>query len=303
MFRHRTVCLLSLIVAMANCQAPAQDVINVREHLESDRPEAWAMNYFTSVTLLAGLSVPREREPGSIEGGAELGWIPALSEEERTIGFNGTKQEDLNKAPLFARPRVTFGLPGNFALTASFLPPVRVFGLKPSLLAFALERPLYVADPWTLGMRLYAQFGKAEGAITCSGDVVKFPPGSVENPYGCEEKSADEATQRYAGIELSAAYRIERMGGISPYVTVAGNFLDTEVQVHARTFGVLDRTRLNSETWTFSASAGAAYPLADRLTVSIGMFYTPLSVVRPPAASNQNDGLFNVRALLLYQFH
>lgn len=261
------------------------------------------MNYFTSVSLLAGLGVPHSREAGSVEGGAELGWIPGLSAEQRQVGFNGTKEEDLNKAPLFARPRVTIGLPGQVALTLSYLPPIRVFGLKPNLFAFALERPLYESDPLTLGVRLYGQIGRSEGAITCWGDVVKFPPGSAENPYGCEETSADQATQRYAGLELSGAYRTERLQGLTPYVAVAGNFLDTKVRVHARTFGILDRTRLVSQTWTYSASAGVTYPLADRLTLSVGMFYSPLWVTRPPASFSQNDALLNVRALLTYCFH
>jgi hypothetical protein len=281
--------------------APAQDVIKETERLNSDRPEAWAMNYFTSITLLAGLSVPRSREFGSIEGGAELDWIPELSPEQRRVGFNGTKEEDLNKAPIFARPRVTLGLPGRFALTLSYLPPIRIFGLKPNLFAFALERPLYEREDWTFGLRLYGQIGDVEGAITCPGSVAKFPPGSPENPYGCEGKSADKSTQSYAGLEFSGAYRIEKLGGLTPYLAVAGNFLDTEVRVHAQTFGVLDRRHLESQTWTFSFSAGVAYPLADKLTLSVGMFYSPLWVIRPPATSSENDGLVNVRALLTYQ--
>jgi len=260
------------------------------------------MNYFTSVTLLAGLSVPHSREFGAIEGGAELDWIPQLSPAQRQVGFNGTKEEDLNKAPIFARPRVTFGLPGRFALTLSYLPPIRIFGVKPNLLAFALERPLYESDPWTLGVRMYGQIGDVEGAITCPAEVAKYPPGSPENLYGCENKSADKSTQRYAGLEFSGAYRIEQLGGLTPYIAVAGNFLDTEVRVNARTFGVLDHSHLVAETWTFSLSAGFAYPLVDKLTLSVGMFYSPLWVTRPPATSTENDPLINVRALLTYQF-
>lgn len=282
-------------------QALAQEVIGETERLDSDRPEAWATNYFTSVSLLSGLSVPHSREPGSVEVGIELGSVPKLNQEQRRVGFNGIKEENLNQADLFGRPRITIGLPGRTALTLSYVPPIRIFGLKPNLFAFALERPLYEADPWTVGVRLYGQVGNVKGPFTCSGDVARFSPGSAENPYGCEEKSADRATQRFAGLELSGAYRIERLRGLTPYVTVAGNFLDTKVQVRARTFGILDRSRLVSDTWTFSAGAGVVYPLARGLTLSAGMFYSPLSVIRPPATSRQNDALLNVRALLAYR--
>ncbi len=261
------------------------------------------MNYFTSATLLSGLSVPRSRAPGSIEIGAELDWIPQLSSAQQRVGFNGTKDEDLNKAPIFGRPRVTIGLPWQFALTLSYVPPIRIFGIKPNLFAFALERPLYAHNSWTIGMRLYGQIGSAEGAFTCPGEAVQFSPGSPGNIYGCEKKSADKSFQHYAGFELSGAYRIERLRGLTPYIAVAGNFLDTQVNVNAQTFGILDRTRLKAETWTFSASAGMAYPLTNKLTLSVGMFYSPLWVTRPPATSSQNDALFNVRALLSYQLN
>lgn len=297
------ICLTCLMVTVSSDRASAQIVIKETEFLHSERPEAWAMNYVTSATLLSGFGAPRSRAPGSIEVGAELDWIPQLSSEQRRVAFNGTSEADLNKAPIFGRPRVTFGLPGRFALTLSYVPPIPVFGLKPNLFAFALERPLYERDAWIVGMRLYGQIGTVEGAFTCSGDVVKFSPGSPENIYGCEKKSADQSSQHSAGFELSGAYRIERLRGLTPYIAVAGNFLDTRVQVKAQTYGILDRNRLEAETWTFSASVGATYPLAKRLMLSVGMFYSPLWVTRPPAASSQNDDFINVRALLMYQLN
>jgi len=261
------------------------------------------MNYFTSITLLSGLSVPHSRRMGSVEIAAEAGWIPFLSKGERTVGFNGTKEEDLNHARIFARPRVTIGLPWRAALTLSYVPPVRIAGMKPHLFAFALERPLYERDPVTVGARFYGQVGEVKGPITCYDDVVRFPPGSLENPYGCEEESNDRAGQNYLGLEISAAWRLEHLGGLTPWAAVAGNYLDTEAQVNALTFGVRDRSLLTSESWTFSASAGAGYPLSDRVQVSLGLFYTPLPVERPTSTSRDNDALFNVRALISYQFN
>ena len=53
--------------------------------------------------------------------------------------------------------------------------------------------------------------------------------------------------------------------------------------------------------FTVSFTAGLAYALTDRLSLSGEVFYSPLSVVRPPNASSQNDGLFNVRSLVTYR--
>jgi hypothetical protein len=275
---------------------------NAAEQLDSDRPEAWAMNYFTSISLLAGLAPPANRGFGSVEIGAEVDWIPQLGKSERRVGFNGAKEEDLNKAPIFARPRLTLGLPWNIGLTVSYVPPIRVFGVEPHLFAAALERPFYEHRPWTFGARLYGQLGQVEGAFTCPGDVASAPPGSSENPFGCERKSSDTATQRYGGLELSGSYRIDAVGGVTPYLAVSGNFLDTKFQVKTRTFGARDRTRLVAGTWTFAVSSGVVYPLSERWSLSLGLFYSPLWVKRPPATESENDALFNARALLTYRW-
>jgi hypothetical protein len=282
-------------------EALAQNVVKTIEDLDSDRPEAWALNYFTSVSLLAGLGTPYSREPGSIEGGIEVDWIPYLSKAKRRVGFNGLKEEDLNKAPIFTRPHLTVGLPGRFSLTVSYLPPIRIFGVEPNLFALALERPIYEHNPWIVGARAYGQLGTIDGAFTCPSDVAKFPPGSPQNIFGCQKESSDTATLRYLGMELSGSYRIVQAGGLTPYLAVAGNFLDTRFQVDARTFGVHDRSLREAGTWTFSASGGVIYPLTERLSVNVSLFYSPLWVTRPPATSSQNDALFNVRAMLTYR--
>jgi hypothetical protein len=203
----------------------------------------------------------------------ELGWIPALGKREERVGFNGTKEEDLNKAPIFARPRLTVGLPWSAALTLAYVPPIRLFGVKPNLFAFALERPVYDIKPWTVGLRAYGQIGEVEGAFTCPKEAARSRPGSALNPLGCEGESSDTATQRYGGLELTGSYRLEQPRGLTPYVAVAGNFLDTMFHVDAVEFGVRDRTRLLADTWTFSASGGAVYPLGEKMRLSVGLFY------------------------------
>lgn len=296
------LCSLFVFVVVLGKKVGAQEVVRSTEHLDADRPEAWAMSYFSSVSLLAGLGTPHARDPGSLEIGFEFDWIPQLSKSMRRVGFNGIKEEDLNKAPIFLRPRVTLGLPWKFSLTLSYLPPIGVFGVEPDLFAFALERPLYERAPWTVGVRAYGQVGTIEGAFTCPSNVAKFPVGSPQNPFGCEKASEDRVTQRYGGLEFSGSYRIERLHGLTPYVAVAGNFLDSKFRVRAQTFGFEDRRRLVAETWTFAASAGVTYPFTERLSLSVGLFYSPLWVKRPPDTSSQNDPLFNIRSMITYRF-
>ena len=54
---------------------------------------------------------------------------------------------------------------------------------------------------------------------------------------------------------------------------------------------------------TFSVSSGAGYPLTDRVTVTVDVFLSPLTVRRTFDAPSSIDGLFNARGLLSYRVH
>ena len=300
--RNPVVCAFLVLVVFVCSVIARPFTAAATEHVGSNRPEAWAMYYFTSVTLFSGLGTPRARNPGSVELGLELGSIPHLNHDERTVGLYGTKEEDLNKAPIFARARLTIGLPWKLALILGYVPPVEVFGLRAHLFAYGLERPLYENGPWSLGLRAYGQVGNVEGAFTCPGSVAEDPPGSPGNPYGCEGRSNDKATQDYWGAELSGSYRTPLLGGLTPWLTVSGNYLDTRFQVKAQTFGYPDRTRLAADTGTVTMGIGVRYPVTEKIDLSIGMSFTPLWVTRPPSTDEEQDPLLNARTTLSYRF-
>lgn len=285
---------------MAAAQAAAQDFIAPHEELAFDRPEAWALNYFASVSLLTGFGPPEAREPGSLEASLELSWIPRLDAEQRTVGFGGRKEEDLNQAPVFVRPRLTVGLPARFALTVAYVPPIEVFGIESNLLALAVERPLWAGERWRLGGRIYGQIGTAEGAFTCTEDDAAAGDDFTRNPFGCEAPSADEATLRYAGLELSAAYRLDALGGLTPHVAAAVNHFDNRFQVNARTFGIRDRTLLLVDGAAYALTAGVTAPVGADFRLAAELFYTPLEVTRRGQAK-ETDPLFNARLLFTYR--
>ena len=296
------VVFLLLVASGATAQqAAAPPIQSEIQQLSFDRPESWALKYFASATLLTGLDTPRTPEPGSIALGFEISWLPTLSEAQRRVGFDGTKVEDLNKAPFFPRPRVTIGLPNRFPLIVSGDPPLRSFGIKPKLLAVALERPVHETPDWSLGLRGYGQLGSVEAAFTCPASVLAFAPDSPSNAYGCQAESSDTATLRFAGGQLGVAYRGERLHKVSPHAAVAVNYLDLAFQVNALRDGFLDRTYQVSHGVTFAGSGGISYALTGRLEAAVDLFYTPLSVSRFAGAPTRNDGLFNVRALIAYR--
>jgi len=274
-------------------------------HVGFDRPEAWGLKYFASSSLLSGLQPPEPVEGhriGSITIGFEVGWMPSLDEGQRQIGFNGKAPEDLNKAPIFARPVVRVGLPAKFTVVVAAPPPFEVFGVKSRLVAFGLERPLLQRDRWTLNWRGYGQVGSVKGAFTCPHSVLAFAPGSPQNRGQCLAESADVAALRYAGSEFQFAYRIPSMPKLVPHAAVGGNFIDGVFHVHAPVVAGLDQTRLWTRGGTFSTTGGVSYLVTKRAAITVDAFYSPLWVQRTPTSPRTNDGLFNVRALLSYTF-
>jgi hypothetical protein len=260
-----------------------------------DRPESWAMKYFNSVSIFTGLGAPTTRDPWTFSVGLELDTIPRLSEDQRRIGFGGAKVEDVNRLPVLIRPRLTMGLPWKVSLDVAWVPPVEISGVESNLFAVALERPFYSSGPLILGIRIYGQVGTVSGDFTCSEDEAAFPPGSPENIWGCEAPSDDELTLDYAGAAFTGGYRLRKT---ELHLGAAANFMDMEFQVNAVTYGVIDRTLLLSDGWTWSLNGGASWRLGGRTSLAVELFYSPLSVVRPPSTTRENDPMFNFRTMV-----
>jgi hypothetical protein len=296
--------VLLLVSLLAVCWVPAaraQILLDFTDELDFDRPEAWAMKYYASLTLLTGFGAPRALEPGRIDIYLEGGWVPSLSEAERTVGFNGTKTEDLNRTSVFVRPAVVIGLPRKLSLTLTWVPPVEAFGVEPNLLAVAIGRPVHQARTWRLGLRGFAQYGTLEADFTCPEDVVAAGDNPELNPFNCVEPSNDEHQISALSLEVSWAKEPRGSGRWEPHVGLSANYLDLEFQVDARHSGIVDRTLLVTDGVTVALTAGVAYHAGERWKLVGEAFYSPLEVTRPPSTSTANEGLFNIRALVSYK--
>jgi len=298
--------ILAVAILLTGCAGrlsaqPATPVSGI-EALSFDRPEAWALKYFVSTTTLSGLETPEETHAGSIAVGLEGGWIPTLTDAQQRVGFNGTAPQDLNKAPLMLRPRLTVGLPGRLAITMAGNPPIRAFGVTPRLVSAAVEWEVVDEPALRVALRGHGQTGSVTGAFTCSAAVAARPPGSIGNPSGCDAESADVATLRYAGAEVRVALRMLKWSGVVPHVAIGANRVDATYQLNASAFGRVDRTRLTTSGVIPSTSAGISYALNGRVALAIDGYYAPLTVRRSAGAPQTIDSLVNARALVVYRW-
>ena len=293
-FQDLVALAAALILLGASATSRAQ-VIDDVEELAWDRPEAWAMKFFNSVSVLTGLGAPEARRKWSFEIGLELDTIPQLSEDQRRIGFGGSKVEDLNRLPAFFRPRLTIGLPAKLSLDVAWVPPVELQGVTSNLFAVGLERPFYSAGPLVLGGRIYGQIGTVKGDFTCTEDEASYPPGPPNNIFGCEVPSEDELLLNYVGFAFTGGYRVKKT---TFHWGLAANYMDMEFQVNALTDGIEDRSLLLANGWTWSVNGGASWKLSRLLSIAAELFYSPLSVTRPPSTERENDSLINLRTML-----
>jgi hypothetical protein len=291
---------IAIFLVVGAASSPAQNLVEGTEDLDFDRTEAWAMKYFASIALFTGFGVPPDVEAGDVVLGFEGGWIPSLSEEDRRVGFNGTKVEDLNKTSFFGRVRLMVGLPRNFSLTFGYTPPIEVGGVKPNLFALSVGHPFHLSERWRIGLRGFGQFGTIEGDITCDADTVAAGANPEGNPFRCEAVSNDEYKQRTIGGEATIGYTSANQKW-TPYAGVSVNTFDLEFQVDAQYSGLTDRTLQLTDGVTYALTGGSGYAITPKLGITGEAFYSWLTVVRPPGTSSQNDGVFNMRFFVTYQ--
>jgi hypothetical protein len=249
------------------------------------------------------MGAPERRAPGEVALGFEGASVPQLSDEERRIGFNGTKLEDVNRTSFFGRVRGSVGLGAGLALDLAWTPPIEFDGAKPNLLAASLSRPFSLSQSWRLGLRGYGQVGKIEADITCSADEVAGGNDLDQNPYLCTEPSQDESRQKAIGLELVAGY--DSGGRFKPYAGVAVTYLDLEFRVNAL-YGaglIEDHTVQLTDGTTVAALAGVTFAPSPRWRITGEAFYSWLDIKRPPATTASNEGFFNVRFFVSYKVH
>jgi hypothetical protein len=292
--RKAVVLWLGLAFAPAVLAVP---VFRADEVLDLDRPEAWAMNYLASAALPTGFG-PTPLAAGQWRVAAELAHIPTLDEAQRTVGFEGTKLEDLNKSPVFGRVRVDVGLPAKWRLEAGWTPPVTIDGAQAdALFVLGVGRRFDPGESVSLHARAFGQHGHVVGDFTCPRELANEPD-PLLNPFGCEAASRDRYALRQYGVELDAAFGRGAWRGLAGIGAVRN---ELEVQVDALTFGINDRSRLVSNHWRPFFSVGVQGTLSPRWSVAAQWLHVPLPVRREAGAGREHDDFGGLRFQVAWQ--
>lgn len=290
--------MLALVLLLPAAQAAAQAVVRNDENLDSDRPEAWAMNYFAASSLFTGTGATPALAPGDWHLAVDLAQVPRLDERQQTIGFDGLKREDLNRSPVFGRARAWIGLPAGWVGEVGYTPPLRLHDTQPRhFVALALSRRLVERGHYALSARLFGQHGAVEGDITCPARLAGVDD-PARNPYGCQAPSRDVASLNDYGVGLTSSWSAR---GWQAYLETTLLRTETQVQLDALSFDARDRSRLVAHDALATVAAGVRRDLGAHFDWGAEVLFVPLRVRRGADAPSERDDFVGVRLQLRYR--
>jgi hypothetical protein len=277
------------LVALASCAlagpVAGQVVLNGRERLDFDRPEAWGMKFAAAALTFGALDAPRAPARGALELALEAASVPQLTAAERRIGFNGTKEEALDRTSATARLRLSIGLGRGFALELHAVPPLELDGIDPRVAGVGVTRPLAEAAGLRLGGRLAWDHGTLQGDITCSRAEAAAGGDLARNPLGCERPSDDRFEFDLVSAELTLSRPLAATSALEPYLTLGAHRLDGTLRIRADYQGLVDRTRLETTGTYGSAALGLALRLDRGFRATVELDYASLTIHRPDRAA------------------
>jgi hypothetical protein len=222
-----------------------------------------------SVPLAFSAAAPPDVLPG-ITVGIEGAYLPRIDQTTATptICRPGKGPENANLLFALPRPRISLPLPLGLALQASWVPPVRVAGVKANLFGVSLAKSFGSRDGFAVGIHAHATFGSIHAPITCDDAALGDPTSEC---FG-GTRSDDRYSPNIFGADVSLGWQMAG-GRLRPYIGGGYNRLRPRFQVNfTNQFGDVDRTRVAVDLDRGVVFGGALWQLSDRLGV-VGEFY------------------------------
>lgn len=229
-----------------------------------------------SVPLAFG-SVGAPGRPAGLTIGVEAASVPNVDPATATPTTcrPGKGPENTDLLPALARPRIGVPLPLGLGLEASWIPPVRVAGVKANLIGLALTRTFGRADGLAAAVRAHATFGSIHAPITCDRDAL----GDAESECFQGGVSDDRLSPNIMGADISVGWAMAG-GRLRPFVGSGYNRLQPRFQVDFRNrFGELDTTRVVVNLDRAVVFGGAAWQVSDRLAIAGEVYAVPADAV------------------------
>ena len=240
--------------------------------------EADLFAHFSVPLAFSPAQAPWAYLPGTIQFGLEGTLLPDANDRiaTPTTCRPGKGPENVNILPGLPRPRVAFGLTGGVVLEVSWIPPVRVSGVKANLWSFAVSRTVPINQKGgTFFGRVHATFGSLHAPFTC-------PDKALQDPLSeCFQgtRSDDRYSPNIYGLEFG--FGIPMAGGrLRPYVGGGYNILHPRFQVNfTNSTGSTDRRKVEVNLHRWVVFGGVTLAATRSLSLSGELYSAPSDLV------------------------
>lgn len=218
----------------------------------SDSHEADLFAHFSVPLAFSASQAPWIYMPGSTQIGIEGTYLPDAGDRIATPTKcrPGKGPENVNLLSAFPRPRIGFALGDGVLLEASWVPPVRINGVKPNLWSLAVSRTVPVNSKGAVfSGRAHFAFGSIKAPFVCSEADTK-DAANVDCFGGSE--SDDKYNPNIFGVELAFGWGWAQ-GKVRPYLGSGYNILHPRFQVNREVAGGAtddQKVKVNLSRWT-----------------------------------------------------
>ena len=217
-------------------------------------------------TLLPGLRV-----------GIEGALVPGVDDATATptICRPGKGPENTSFLPVFPRPRVMLPLPFGLALQASWVPPVRVSGVKANLFGFSVAKSIGTFDGPVASIRAHTTLGALRAPVTCDDEALADPQSE------CFEgtRSDDRFAPNIFGFDAAAGLPLAQ-GRVRAYAGAGFSWLRPRFQVHfINRDGQLDDSRVEVNLTRVALFGGGTWEATSRIGITGEIYAQPADAV------------------------
>ncbi len=217
--RHAVAAILILsapavLAAQIDCTADA---------LPKESNEARLLAHFAVPLAYSAVQAPDLRAQRSIQFAIEGSYLPEVDRDEATPTYcrPGKGPENTDLLFGFVRPRLGLALGEGIVFEASWLPPIRINGVKANLFGFSLGRTVPAGGVMLLNGRVHATFGTIRAPITCDENAIRDPTSECST-FGTI--SDDKYRPTTLGADMSIGWALGG-GRFRPYVGGGYNLL------------------------------------------------------------------------------
>lgn len=221
------------------------------------------------------LNAPAQQRTGSIGLTVEGTYLPKIDSATRvpSVCRPGKPAENTNLLSGFIRPRLVLNSSQGFFLELSWVPPIRVNGVKANLFAIAGGRTVALSPSSMLRARGYWTFGTIHAPFTCPDYAL------IDPAYTCNggTVSDDSYKPNAFGGDLSIGWAL---GKLQPYLGIGVNFLRPRFQVnHTDSTGYVDNSKVSVNLTRFAAMGGVTLALSSVFRLGGEVYTQPADVV------------------------